>query len=113
MNLPTLDSLAKQGLTFTDFHTAPLCSATRLALPTGHNPHGANMGAISEMATAFPGKSAVLPNSVAPLAKILKHNGYSTAMFGESHEYLAAETALPGRSINGPREWGSRSSTAT
>ena len=82
MNMPTLDRLAKNGLIYNNFHTAPLCSPTRVALLTGHNPHSANMGSISEFATAFPGQTSVLPNSVTPLAKILKLNGYSTAMFG-------------------------------
>ena len=96
MNLPTLDRLAKNGLIYNNFHTAPICSATRAALLTGRNPHSANMGTISEMATAFPGQSSVLPNSVAPLAKILRLNGYSTAMFGKSHEYVPWESGLMG-----------------
>ena len=96
MNLPTLDRLAKNGLVYNNFHTAPICSATRVALLTGRNPHSANMGTISEMATSFPGQSSVLPNTVAPLAKILRFNGYSTAMFGKSHEYVPWESGLTG-----------------
>ncbi len=96
MNLPTLDRLAKNGLIYNNFHTAPICSATRVALLTGRNPHSANMGTISEMATGFPGQTSVLPNSVAPLAKILRFNGYSTAMFGKSHEYVPWESGLTG-----------------
>lgn len=96
MNLPTIDRLAKDGLIYNNFHTAPICSATRVALLTGRNPHSANMGTISEMATAFPGQTSVLPHSVAPLAKILQMNGYSTAMFGKSHEYAPWESGLTG-----------------
>ena len=48
------------------------------------------------MATPFPGVTSVLPRSVAPLAKILKLNGYSTAMFGKSHEYASWETGIAG-----------------
>jgi arylsulfatase len=33
---------------------------------------------------------------VAPLAKILRFNGYSTAMFGKSHEYVPWESGLTG-----------------
>ena len=54
------------------------------------------MGTISEMATGFPGQTSILPNSVAPLAKILRFNGYSTAMFGKSHEYVPWESGLTG-----------------
>ena len=96
MNLPTIERLAKKGLIYNNFHTAPICSATRVALLTGRNPHSANMGTISEMATGFPGQTSVLPNSVAPLAKILRFNGYSTAMFGKSHEYVPWESGLTG-----------------
>jgi Sulfatase len=96
MNLPTIERLAKNGLTYTNFHTAPICSASRVALLTGRNPHSANMGTVSEMATSFPGQTSVLPNSVAPLAKILRFNGYSTAMFGKSHEYVPWESGLTG-----------------
>jgi arylsulfatase len=96
MHLPTIDRLAKNGLTYTNFHTAPICSASRVALLTGRNPHSANMGTISEMATGFPGQTSILPHSVAPLAKILRFNGYSTAMFGKSHEYVPWESGLTG-----------------
>ena len=96
MNLPTIERLAKNGLIYNNFHTAPICSASRVALLTGRNPHSANMGTISEMATGFPGQTSVLPNSVAPLAKILRFNGYSTAMFGKSHEYVPWESGLTG-----------------
>lgn len=96
MHLPTIERLARDGLTYTDFHTAPICSASRAALLTGRNPHSANMGTISEMATGFPGQTSVLPDSVAPLAKILQFNGYSTAMFGKSHEYVPWESGLTG-----------------
>jgi len=96
MNLPTIERLAKNGLIYNNFHTAPICSATRVALLTGHNPHSANMGTISEMATGFLGQTSILPNTVASLAKILRFNGYNTAMFGKSHEYVPWESGLTG-----------------
>lgn len=55
INMPTLERLAANGLIYNNFHTAPLCSPSRVALITGRNAHSANMGAISELATAFPG----------------------------------------------------------
>ena len=96
IDMPALERLAGDGLVYSNFHTAPLCSATRVALLTGRNPHSAHMGSVSEMATAFPGQNSQLPNSMAPLAKILKMNGYSTAMFGKSHEYAAWQSGLTG-----------------
>ena len=96
INMPTLERLAKDGVIYTNFHTAPLCSPSRMALITGRNTHSVNMGSISELATGFPGQSSVRPNSTATLAEILKLNGYSTAMFGKNHEFIAWETGLTG-----------------
>ena len=64
----------------------PLCSPSRMALLTGRNSHSANFGVISEIATAFPGYTAMRPASVTMLPEILRLNGYSTAMFGKCHE---------------------------
>ena len=44
---------------------------------------------ISEIATGFPGYTAVRPSSVTNLPEILRLNGYSTAMFGKCHELRA------------------------
>ena len=63
---------------------------------TGRNAQSVNMGTISEMASAFPGQTSVLPASKAPLPEIMKLNGYSTAMFGKSHEFTPWETGLTG-----------------
>ena len=38
MNLPTLKPLASNGVIYGNFHTAPICSASRVALLTGRNP---------------------------------------------------------------------------
>ena len=80
---PTLDSLAEEGLRYNNFHTTSLCSPTRNALKTGRNHHTTNTGSIMETATAFPGNTGQIPNSVAPLAEMLRLNGYSTAAFGK------------------------------
>lgn len=93
---PTLDSLAQSGLSFTNFHTTALCSPTRNALKTGRNHHTANTGSIMETATAFPGNTGQVPNSVAPLAEMLRLNGFSTAAFGKWHETAPWETSVSG-----------------
>jgi arylsulfatase A-like enzyme len=83
---PNAEKLAATGLKYTRFHTTALCSPTRQALLTGRNHHSAGMGGITEIATAAPGYSSVLPNSMSPLARTLKLNGFSTAQFGKCHE---------------------------
>ena len=93
---PTMDLLAKGGLRFNNFHTTALCSPTRNALKTGRNHHTVNTGSIMETATAFPGNTGRNPNSVAPLAEMLRLNGYSTGAFGKWHETAAWETSVSG-----------------
>jgi len=93
---PTLDRLARSGLRFNNFHTTALCSPTRMCIKTGRNHHTCNTGSIMETATAFPGNTGQLPNSVAPLAEMLRLNGYSTGAFGKWHETAAWETSVSG-----------------
>ena len=93
---PTMDKLANSGLRYNNFHTTALCSPTRMAIKTGRNHHTANTGSIMETATAYPGNTGSLPQSVAPLAEMLRLNGYSTGAFGKWHETAAWETSVSG-----------------
>ncbi|OQZ01398.1 MAG: arylsulfatase [Candidatus Brocadia sp. UTAMX1] len=93
---PTLDGLAQNGLRYNNFHTTALCSPTRAALKSGRNHHTVNMGFITEMATSIPGATGQIPNATAPLAEMLRLNGYSTAAFGKWHETAAWETSVSG-----------------
>src|SRR6187401_2870046 len=83
---PTAERLAAQGLKYNRFHTTALCSPTRAAMLSGRNHHAVGMGGITEIATSAPGYNSLRPNTCAPLAEILKLNGYSTAQFGKCHE---------------------------
>ena len=93
---PTAEKLAAGGLKYNRFHTTALCSPTRQALLTGRNHHSAGMGGITEIATGAPGYCSVLPNSMSPLARTLKLNGYSTAQFGKCHEVPVWQTSPAG-----------------
>ena len=93
---PTLDRLAREGLRYNNFNTTSLCSPTRAALKSGRNHHTCNVGSIMETSTVFPGNTGSIPNRVAPLAEILRLNGYSTAAFGKWHETAVWETSLSG-----------------
>jgi arylsulfatase A-like enzyme len=93
---PVAERLAAGGLSFTRFHTTALCSPTRQALLTGRNHHTVGMGGITEIATSFPGYTSVRPDDCAPLAEIMKLNGYSTAQFGKCHEVPVWETSPAG-----------------
>jgi len=94
--MPTLDRLAQGGLRYNNFHTTALCSPTRQALKTGRNHHTGNTGSIMETATAFPGNTGVLPDSVASVAEMLRLNGYSTGAFGKWHETAPWEISVSG-----------------
>lgn len=96
INMPNLIQLANNGLRYNRFHTTALCSPTRVALLTGRNHHVNNAGAIMELATGFPGNTGVRPNSVSPLAEMLRLNGYSTAAFGKYHETAPWEVSVSG-----------------
>ena len=89
---PTAERLAAGGLRYNRFHTTALCSPTRAALLAGRNHHAIGMGGITEIATSAPGYSSVRPNTAAPLAEMLKLNGYSTGQFGKCHEVPVWET---------------------
>ena len=96
INMPTFTRMSQNGLMYNRFHTTSLCSPTRVALLTGRNHHVNNAGAIMELATGFPGNTGVRPNSVAPLAEMLRLNGYSTAAFGKYHETAPWEVSVSG-----------------
>ncbi len=93
---PAFDKLADQGLRFNRFHTTAICGATRSALMSGRNHHQMNIGAITEIATAFPGNTGVRPNDAIYFAETLRQNGYSTAAFGKWHETAAWEVSVSG-----------------
>ena len=93
---PAFERLAKDGLKYTRFHTTALCSPTRAALLSGRNHHSVGMGGITEIATSAPGYNSLRPKDKAPLAEIVKLNGYSTAHFGKCHEVPVWETSPMG-----------------
>ncbi|APG26821.1 arylsulfatase [Syntrophotalea acetylenivorans] len=96
VSTPTFDHVAEEGLSYNNFHTTAVSSPTRAAIKSGRNHHVNNMGGIIETGTAFPGNTGQIPNSVAPVAEMLRLNGYSTAAFGKWHETAAWEASIAG-----------------
>lgn len=93
---PTLDGLAANGLRYTRFHVAALCSPTRASLLTGRNHHAVGMGTIVNWSNDNPGYTGSIPKSAAFVSEILRQNGYSTASIGKWHLIPDAETTLAG-----------------
>lgn len=94
---PNLDRVAKNGLSYIDFHTTAQCSPTRSALLSGRNHHSVNMATIIEIGTAYNGYTGQVPNTAASIAMVLKNSGYSTSAWGKWHQ-----TALWENNPSGP-----------
>src|SRR6187402_3206828 len=88
INTPVLDSLANQGLRFTNFHTAGICTPTRAALLTGRNHHSVGMGLFPHfyLSADYPGYNGHLQPEHGTIAEVLHENGYSTYQLGKWHQ---------------------------
>ncbi len=89
---PTMNRLAKEGLTYTNMHTTALCSPTRSCLLTGRNHTSNGMACITEGASGFPNANGHIPFENATIAEVLNENGFNTYMLGKWH--LCAEDEM-------------------
>jgi arylsulfatase A-like enzyme len=85
INTPTLDRVAKMGVSFNRFHSTAMCSPTRAALLTGRNHTRVGNGQIAAIANDFDGFSGTIPKSSATVAEVLKNYGYNTGAWGKWH----------------------------
>ncbi|MGW7681386.1 arylsulfatase [Kribbella sp. NPDC054772] len=103
---PNYTRIANRGLRYNRMHVTALCSPTRAALLTGRNNHAVGFGSVGEFAGGFPGYSATLPRDCAPLPRILRDNGYSTAAFGKWHLTPDGQQGPAGPLDRWPNGWG-------
>jgi len=82
---PNFDTLASNGLRYTNFHTAGICAPTRSALLTGRNHHYVHEGGFSHvtLSAGFPGYDGRIPSDKGTIAEILRENGYNTFAVGK------------------------------
>lgn len=85
INTPVFDSLANNGLRYTNFHTAAICAPTRAALLTGRNHHSVHEGGFSHFwaSFGFPGWDGRIPSDKGTIAEILRESGYNTFAVGK------------------------------
>ena len=103
---PNYTRLAEEGLRYNRFHVTAMCSPTRASLLTGRNSHTVGFGSIGEFSNGFPGYTAILPRDCAPLPRILRDNGYSTAAIGKWHLTPDGQQGTAGPFDRWPNGWG-------
>jgi arylsulfatase len=82
---PNLDSLANNGLRYTNFHVEAYSAPTRAALLTGRNHHTVHVGLFPECQVEYPGYDGRIPFETGTAAEILRENGYNNFAVGKWH----------------------------
>ena len=86
---PNIDTLAREGVHFSDFHVTASCSPTRSMLLTGVDNHRNGVGNMPETMPGEhlgkPGYSGVLNDNAVTVASLLKDGGYHTYITGKWH----------------------------
>ena len=77
---PNIDSLAYEGIRFTDHYAQPSCTAGRAAFITGQYPIRSGLTTVGQ-----PGDTLGLQAESPSLASVLKKAGYATGHFGKNH----------------------------
>jgi arylsulfatase A len=107
---PNLDRLAKEGMRFTDAHTAAsVCTPTRYGLLTGRYP--SRIGQYGVLTTYSP---PIIPKTRLTVPSLLKQHGYETACIGKWHLGMkwdgkpGTEKSIPvgSRLLSGPNSAG-------
>ena len=91
-NTPTIDSLARNGITFTNYWVNPVCAPTRAALLTGKYGFRTGVGGVQTPQTA------VLQSSETIIQKFINdktNNKYATAIVGKWHVNSGSQLTAP------------------
>jgi arylsulfatase A-like enzyme len=89
MPTPSIDRLARDGMTFFSFYAQPSCTPGRAAMQTGRIPNRSGMTTV-----AFQGQGGGLPKAEWTLGSVMKTAGYKTYFTGKWH-LGEADYALP------------------
>jgi arylsulfatase len=77
---PNIDSIAKQGMIFTDYYGEQSCTAGRSAYITGQSVYRTGLSKVG-----LPGADLGLQEEDPTIAGLLKAQGYTTGQFGKNH----------------------------
>ncbi|HMN75484.1 MAG TPA: arylsulfatase [Burkholderiaceae bacterium] len=84
---PTIDALAREGVRFSNFHTASNCEASRAIVHSGVDNHRAGAGAlmpvIADSQKGKPGYEGYLSDQVHSLGTLMRDGGYETYFAGK------------------------------
>ena len=101
---PNLDSLASQGVRFSNFHVSAECSPTRAMLMTGVDSHRTGVGAMRESVPlehyGRPGYLTVLNQNVVTISSLLQDGGYRTYAVGKWHVGKEPHNLPPARGFD-------------
>jgi arylsulfatase A-like enzyme len=78
LKTPCIDNVAREGVRFTDFHVAPVCTPTRGQLLTG-------MDALHNLACCVTSGRTVIRRDIPTMAEFFRNGGYTTGLFGKWH----------------------------
>jgi arylsulfatase A-like enzyme len=78
LKTPNMDRIHAEGVRFTDFHSAPMCTPTRGQLLSG-------MDALRNGATSVTAGRAIVRPGIPLMGQIFQAGGYSTGIFGKWH----------------------------
>ena len=91
-NTPTLDSLARNGITFTNYWVHPTCTPTRGAMLTGKYPFRTGVGGVQTPLTS------TLSSNETIIQKYISNrtsDGYASAVIGKWHVSSASDPNAP------------------
>ena len=77
---PNIDSIAKEGVMFTDYYAEQSCTAGRSTFITGQSVFRTGLSKVG-----MPGADVGLQASDVTIAEVLKPLGYATGQFGKNH----------------------------